>query len=350
MGEGLPPRPPAPIGPNLTLSFLAPSATPRLQWVRVSERGGKSMLIPVPAVITIHIDPVMFTLGPLTLTWHGLTTFLGILTVVVIGARRGRRMGISEDAVYNIAAAGLAAGIIGARLVHVIDFWTFYVANPLQIFNIVTGGIGLIGGIIGATIGGAIAMKVQKVPLGMALDAVAPAVPLGQMVGRIGDIINGEHIANAASLPWAFVYSHPGSPSFGLPPQHPAIAYEMLWDVAIAAVLFWLFGKVRPAGMLFALYAVLYAVGRFTIQFVREDAPYIAGLQEAHLLTLAIMAVAIPILVARMRPALAGVDVYAEDKARAARAAADAEARRQRGGKPPATPTGRRERRSRRRE
>ncbi len=308
--------------------------------------------MPLPAVITIHIDPVMFTLGGLTLTWHGLTTFLGILTVVIIGARRGRSLGISEDAVYNIAAAAIAAGIVGARLVHVIDFWTYYIANPIQILNIVQGGIGLVGGIIGATIGGAIAMRVQKVPLGMALDAVAPGVPIGQMVGRIGDIINGEHIASGTDLPWAFVYTHVGSPSFGLPPQHPAIAYEMLWDVAIAAFLFWLFGKVRPAGMVFVAYAILYAMGRFAIQFVREDAPYFAGLQEAHILTLAILIVTIPILVARFRFAPAGVDPYAEDKARADQQAAEAEARRQKkDGKGPSDgpPATRRERRIRRR-
>ncbi|MCL0042816.1 prolipoprotein diacylglyceryl transferase [Dehalococcoidia bacterium] len=267
-----------------------------------------------PQAITIGMNPSIVSAGPFHLTWHGFFTFLGILVVVLIAARRARGYGISEEIVSNVAMTAVVGGIIGARLFHVLDWWSYYIANPLQMLNLLSGGIALTGGIIGATVGAAIYIKFAKVPLGTILDIAAPGAPIGQMVGRIGDVINGEHFAVSTDLPWAFVYSHPGSPSFGLLPQHPAVAYEMIWDIFIAGILFWLVGKVRPTGMIFVFYIALYSIGRFFIQFLRLDAVYFAGLQEAHLLTLCLLVITVPLLIIRARPSAAGEDPYAEDR------------------------------------
>lgn len=267
-----------------------------------------------PQAITIGMNPSIVSAGPFHLTWHGFFTFLGILVVVLIAARRARGYGISEEIVSNVAMTAVVGGIIGARLFHVLDWWSYYIANPLQMLNLLSGGIALTGGIIGATVGAAIYIKFAKVPLGTILDIAAPGAPIGQMVGRIGDVINGEHFAVSTDLPWGFVYSHPGSPSFGLLPQHPAVAYEMIWDIFIAGILFWLVGKVRPTGMIFVFYIALYSIGRFFIQFLRLDAVYFAGLQEAHLLTLCLLVITVPLLIIRARPSAAGEDPYAEDR------------------------------------
>lgn len=289
------------------------------------------------AAIRIHIDPSLINVGPVHLTWHGFFTFLGILTVVIFAARRASKHGIPEDAVYNTAAVAVIGGIVGARLFHVIDFWSFYVANPLQILNLLSGGIALTGGIIGATLAGMFWIWRTKLPLGLALDITAPAAPIGQMVGRIGDIINGEHFSTFTNLPWGFIYSHPGSPSFGrrdltgsdlnfdyLAPdgqvvevaaQQPVIVYEMMWDVLIAGILIYMIGRIKPPGMVFASYLALYAVGRFTIQLMRQDDVWFAGLQEAHLLALGLLAVTVPILVAKARLVKGGEDPYVESHA-----------------------------------
>ena len=102
--------------------------------------------------------------------------------------------------------------------------------------------------------------------------------------------------ARATSLPWRIVYSHPGSPSFGLAPQHPAIAYEMIWDLIVLAVIWQLRGKLSPNGMLFVAYLAAYSLGRFFISFLRLDPIWFAGLQEAHIVSIAIMAFAVPLL------------------------------------------------------
>jgi phosphatidylglycerol:prolipoprotein diacylglycerol transferase len=83
--------------------------------------------------------------------------------------------------------------------------------------------------------------------------------------------------------------------------MHPAIAYEMGMDAAIFAITYWLIGRLRPDGMVFFVYLALYAAGRFFIQFIRRDAVWFAGLQEAHILTLGLLFVAVVVLATRAR-------------------------------------------------
>ena len=255
----------------------------------------------VLAVISIYINPNIVKTSALVLSWHGAFSAIGILAVILWGRRQGRLYGISEEAVYGMSVWGVVGGVIGARALHVIDFWDVYSANPVAILQVWTGGIALFGGILGATIGCSIYAWTNKLPLGRMLDLVAPGILLGQLVGRIGDIINGEHLAKAASLPWAFQYTHPDSPAFGLAPMHPAIVYEMLWDAAVMLVVFRLIDRLRPDGMVFMAYLTLYSLGRFIIQFLRLDAVWFAGLQEAHLLALLLLALSVTVLAARAR-------------------------------------------------
>lgn len=268
------------------------------------------------AAIGIGLDPNLISAGGVVVTWHGLFTFLGVLVVILWALRQQRRYGqadgISEDAVYGTAIWAIIGGVVGARLVHVVDNLDYYLATPfvqLSFFGLAvpfptflmvwTGGIGLIGGIVGAAIAGSIYARRKGYPVGRMVDLLAPGIPLGQFVGRIGDIINGEHISAFTNVPWAFVYTHPGSPSYGLRPQHPAIAYEMIWDLVIFFVALKLIDRLRPNGMVFFSFLALYALGRFFIQFFRQDPLWFLGLQEAHILSLAILAVAVPVLAAR---------------------------------------------------
>ncbi|MBI4236292.1 MAG: prolipoprotein diacylglyceryl transferase [Chloroflexi bacterium] len=253
------------------------------------------------AVIPIGMDPNIIQAGGLLVSWHGFFSAVGILVVILWALRQGRRHGISDDAVYGTAVWAVIGGVIGARTLHVIDFWDYYSTQPLAILQVWTGGIALFGGIIGATIGGGLYAYLNKYPFGRMVDLVAPGILLGQMVGRIGDIINGEHLAKVSNLPWAFQYTHPNSPAFGEGPMHPAIVYEMVWDAIVFYITLKLIGRLRPDGMVFFVYLATYSLGRFLIQFLRRDAIWVAGLQEAHLLALLVLAVAVPVLAARAR-------------------------------------------------
>ena len=267
------------------------------------------------AFINIGINPNILHFGSLVLSWHGFFTALGILVIILLGARQAKRYGFDEDLVYGTAVWAILGGILGARIVHVIDFWSFYSTDPLAILRIWTGGIGLLGAIIGASIGGALYAWRYRYPVGRILDIATPGILLGQAVGRIGDIINGEHLANFTSSPWAFRYTHPDSPAFGLGPMHPAIAYEMILDVVVFFITYKLIGRLRPNGMVFFSYLVLYGTGRFLIQFVRRDDVWFAGLQEAHVLSLTMLIVGVIFLATRAR--LASSDDAEEEKASA---------------------------------
>ncbi|MBI4282989.1 MAG: prolipoprotein diacylglyceryl transferase [Chloroflexi bacterium] len=273
-------------------------------------------------MIKINIDPNLINTISFVLSWHGFFSFVAVGTAVFLVARWARERGISQDAIYSTAIWAIVGGIIGARAVHVVDNWGYYAANPGQILAIWGGGIGLLGAILGGFVGGAIYARISKFSVGAIADLTAPAMLLVQTIGRLGDIINGEHWAKATSLPWGFVYEHPDSPSFldnltknaesavrALVPsgatvplaQHPAVVYEMIWNMIALAIIWNLRGRIKPPGMLFVLYLALYGAGRFAVQFVRLDRVWFGGFQEAHVITLAMMLIAVPLLVWKAR-------------------------------------------------
>ena len=247
----------------------------------------------------IGMDPNMFSAGTFVLTWHGFMTFVAVALAVFLTARWAKGQGIVPDTVYAVSVWAIIGGIIGARVVHVIDFWSFYSNDPLEIFALWSGGIAIYGAILGGFVAGAIYCTIAKVPVGKLADITAPALLIAMAVGRIGDIINGEHLAQTTTMPWGLVYSHPASPSnqqYGLTPSHPAIAYEMIWDMVALAMIWPLRNRLRPDGMLFVLYGALYSVGRFFISFLRVDKEYLFGLNEAQIVAIIVLAVAIPLL------------------------------------------------------
>jgi phosphatidylglycerol:prolipoprotein diacylglycerol transferase len=206
--------------------------------------------------------------------------------------------------VYSTAIWAIIGGILGARTFHVIDRWDFYGENPGEIIAIWNGGIALYGAILGGFLGGAIYARLQGYPIGRLADLTAPALLIAQTIGRIGDIINGEHVSKATNFSWGFVYTHPDSLSnqvHGLLASHPVIAYEMIWNMLVLGVVWWLRGRIKPDGMLFVLYLALYSIGRFFITFLREDKTWVTGLQEAHLIAIVVIVVAVPLLVYRGR-------------------------------------------------
>ena len=150
-------------------------------------------------MIEIDISPYLINTGSFLLSWHGFFTFVAVAMAVYLVGRWAPMKGIDPDDIYSIAIWAILAGIIGARLVHVIDNWGYYQFNLLQILFIWSGGIGVWGAILGGFLGGAAYCYIAKHPIGIIADLTAPALLLVQSVGRIGDIVNGEHCARAAT-------------------------------------------------------------------------------------------------------------------------------------------------------
>jgi phosphatidylglycerol:prolipoprotein diacylglycerol transferase len=217
---------------------------------------------------------------------------------------RGR---VSEDAAYSVATWGVVGGIIGARLFHVADRWDFYSRHLEQIPMIWTGGIAVWGAAIGGAIGGLIAaLRRRDVPIGGAADAAAPGIGLGFAIGRIGDIINGEHHATPCDgLGICVGYTHPATlgQGPGRPgwegPVHLVVAYEMAWNllgVALAVLLRRPLSG-QPEGRIFWLWMIWYAVARLWFGSMRIGDPIAqAGLRQDQVVGVLTLLVAIPAL------------------------------------------------------
>ncbi len=249
-------------------------------------------------MINIGLNPMLVTLGPFSLSWHSLFMLVAMVAAVWLSARLVAKTGLTMDTLYSLALWSIPGGIIGARLVHVIDYWSYYLANPGSIFAFWEGGLAIWGGILGGTITAVIFAKIKGFSLAPYADLTAPGLILAQAIGRIGDIINGEHISTATGLPWGVVYTHPDSPGYGLPPVHPAVGYELLMDLFIFGILWKLRGRLRPDGSLFLLYLTFYSVGRFFLSFLRLDSNTVfLSLSQPQWISLLVLVVAIPLLV-----------------------------------------------------
>jgi phosphatidylglycerol---prolipoprotein diacylglyceryl transferase len=250
-------------------------------------------------LIEIGIDPVV-SIGPIAIRWYGIFVALAVMTVVawaVVQVRRKKVLPI--DVAFTAALVGIPSGIIFSRLLHVIDDWGYYFANPGKII----GGSGLTawGAVLGAAIGIWVYSKISKFKFGIFADLIAPGIILGQAVGRIGCILNGCCYGTGSDLPWAFIYTHPDSfGPIGIP-THPAPLYELVYNLIVFGILFKLRGRFKPDGSLFYIYLSLYSVWRLGIDFLREGTPFLIGLHQAQVISIIILLITIPNLVLKTR-------------------------------------------------
>ena len=136
--------------------------------------------------LTFSFDPIIAQLGPFQLGWHGLFTAIAVAVALWLAGYLGTKQGISSDTIYGVAGWGVVGGIVGARLFHVADHLSFYAANPLLIPQVWEGGIAVYGAFIGGLVGGSIAAYRKRLNPWPLLDIAAPAMLVGQAIGRFG--------------------------------------------------------------------------------------------------------------------------------------------------------------------
>jgi phosphatidylglycerol:prolipoprotein diacylglycerol transferase len=243
--------------------------------------------------------------GSARVAWHSIFSFIGSALAVVLAVRLARWL-VRDDRPWPYMIAVCLSGLVTARIGHVIDNWPAYAGDPLKAIAFTGGGIAVTAAPVGSTIAGVIMARRLRLPVGFMLDVAAIGIVVGLAVGRIGDIVNGEHHAIACALPWCVRYTHPetlGQSSY----VHPVVVYDALLDLAIAAVAYayWR-GAVRgraPEGRAYLLILGAYGVGRFVTSFLRLDPVLVAGLQEAQLLGLAYALLAVPLVIVLERRA-----------------------------------------------
>jgi len=269
-------------------------------------------------VITIDLDPNLH-FGPLSLAWHGIFTAVGIFFGVWLSTKLARELGVDEADAAAVATWGVVGGIIGARIFHVFDCWTGctgivggYSAHPELIPQIWSGGIAVWGAAIGGVLGGLVAaLRRGTIPIGATADAAAPGISIGFAIGRIGDIINGEHHAVSCQAPLGICVEFtnpqtlgqspqfsPGDPRFSPDPVHLVVAYDMVWNVVGVAATLLLRGRGLPNGLIFWLWMAWNAVGRFLLGYLRVGDPnYAFALREDQVIGFFVLAAAIPMIV-----------------------------------------------------
>jgi phosphatidylglycerol:prolipoprotein diacylglycerol transferase len=253
--------------------------------------------------------PTGFQLGPLYIHFYGIILMIGALAAAFLAEREARRRGQNPDLVWDGLVWVLIGGIIGARIWHILTppesmvlqgYTTkFYLTHPLDMLAIWNGGLG----IPGAVIGGALALywftRRSKVSYALWVDIAAPAVALGQAIGRWGNFVNQELYGAPAptSLPWK-IYIAPANrlPVYqNVAYYHPLFLYESLWDFANMFFLLWLgrrYADRLRQGDVFLTYLIIYPVGRFFLEFVRLDPSQVGGfdINQALMAVVAILA------------------------------------------------------------
>ncbi len=259
-----------------------------------------------PMVIKIGIDPEIFEIVGLEITWHGLFTALGVVVGVFMAAFLARRAGIDEDTIYNMALFLVIGGIIGARALYVLEHFGDFQDDPAEVFAIQTGGISIYGALFGGTLGAVAYAAWRRLPRwGAMADAAAIGAILGMAVGRVGCLINGDIFGRATDWSIGVVYTHSDSPAhyvYSGVAQHPVTAYEIAGDLAIFALLLFVLRRVfKRDGMIFFAWVFLYAALRFGVSFLRGsdidgvwvgDDLVAGGLRTAQLIALAMMVLA----------------------------------------------------------
>jgi len=223
------------------------------------------------------------SIGPLELRAYGLAIAFGVLAAVEIARRRWAAQGGDPDVIGELAVWAVPAGFVGARLYHVITDWHRFDDAPLDVLKVWEGGLGIPGGILAGVVVGVLVARRRGHHVAGLMDAVAPALPVAQAIGRLGNWFNQELFGRPTDLPWGLEIDLAKRPEGyeRFDTFHPTFLYEALWNLALAGLLVWL-GRRRPMrpGQLFALYVAGYGLGRLWVESLRiDEATRIAGVR-----------------------------------------------------------------------
>jgi phosphatidylglycerol:prolipoprotein diacylglycerol transferase len=256
--------------------------------------------------IEINVSPVMFSLGSLEIRWYGVMMALGVATLLTwtyFQIKRGAKLSI--DDLQNGSMVGIPAGIIFARLLHVVDG----VANIDYYFSVpsrIIGGAGLTiyGAVLGAALGVWVYSRFKKLNFGYLADVITPGIIMAQALGRVGCLFNGCcYGKEIAGSPLNIVYTNPGSFAPLNEAFQPTQVYEILFLLALFAVIMMFRSKLKPAGVQFMFYLGMYSLWRIGIGFLRVGTPFAFGLEQAQVIGIIVAAVCFGGIILRMRKA-----------------------------------------------
>jgi phosphatidylglycerol:prolipoprotein diacylglycerol transferase len=287
-----------------------------------------AMFAPPLAYIIINMDPIAFRLGPIAVHWYGLAYVVAITIGMLVLLRWTRRQGIHDDQVWSLFLWTALGGLVGARLYFVIqqpDLVQNYLLNPLNIIAVWNGGLAFFGAIFGACLVLYLLAPRAGVDRWLVLDGGVLFAAVGQIFGRLGNIVNGDilgqalssapiatpanvcpsspcfgYVSDPAFNPLAFVYTNPASFAPTHIPFLPAPLYEIAANLVALAILWPLRYRLpkRLPGLFFVLYLALYSIGQFIVFFFRGSEPTVWGtaLKQAQWTAIFTLLLCVPLL------------------------------------------------------
>ncbi|HEV2219481.1 MAG TPA: prolipoprotein diacylglyceryl transferase [Casimicrobiaceae bacterium] len=225
-----------------------------------------------------QFDPVAFRIGPLAVRWYGLMYLVGFVLFIILGRRRAQKSmltGWRATDVDDMLFFGVFGVILGGRLGYVLFYKPlYYVAHPLEVFEVWHGGMSFHGGFIGVMIALWFFARQRGKRWLDVTDFVAPLIPLGLAAGRLGNFINGELVGRPTDLPWGMVF-----PQVDQLPRHPSQLYEFALEGVALFVILWAFAaRRRPIGAVSGLFLLGYGAFRFIAEFAREPDSFLGFL------------------------------------------------------------------------
>ena len=218
------------------------------------------------------LDPIAFSLGPISVRWYGLAYIAGFICAALVLWRTSKRWGVrvDTDSLLTIMLCVIVGVILGGRLGYVLVYGDgYYFAHPLEIVAFNHGGMSFHGGLIGALLSGIVAARFTGIPYLTLADLGCIAAPIGLFFGRCANFVNGELWGAPTELAWGVVFGG----SAGSMPRHPSQLYEALLEGVVLFCVLYLLSRRRPPraqGTFLGVFLVLYGCFRFLVEFVRQ--------------------------------------------------------------------------------
>lgn len=244
----------------------------------------------VPTGILIRLP---FLAQPFEIYYYGIILMTGVVAAAWLSTVEAKRRGQNPDLVWDMLIWLVIGGVIGARLWHVFTpspsaiaegrTTLFYLTHPLDLINLRSGGLGIPGAVLGGLAAMYFYTRKHKLSLSAWVDIAAPGLALGQAIGRWGNFVNQELYGAPTTLPWAITIdpAHRIKEFADYATYHPLFLYESIWNLMNMSLLLWLgrryADRLKP-GDLLLVYAVVYPLGRFLLDFLRLDASLVGGI------------------------------------------------------------------------
>ena len=242
-------------------------------------------------MITINIDPVLFSFGPFSVRWYGLMYAVGIITALLVVWPYAKAKGITPAQMERMLWWAIPAGLVGARLYFVLQQRPLlpYLQEPWRILAFWEGGMAFYGAVFAVVLTLVLVSRRMGVSPWKFLDVMAIFGTVGQFFGRIGNVINGDVLGYPTTLPWGFVYANPNS----FAPRHdiayqPAAVYEGIVNILLFTLLWRLRHKARP-GTLFFTYIFGYSLSQIIVFVWRDNEVLLFGLKQAQLTAIGVI-------------------------------------------------------------